>query len=49
MHDRSKRPSFLKIIEDLLASPEYAFPGTDMRELVEYEKRIRPFLPASHA
>jgi serine/threonine protein kinase len=39
-HDRMKRPSFPEIISLLLKSHEYAFPGTNMMELEEYEARV---------
>jgi serine/threonine protein kinase len=42
-HDWRNRPTFTEIIALLLDSHEYAIPGTDMRELVEYEQRITSF------
>jgi hypothetical protein len=41
--DWEKRPTFTEIIGLLLETHEYAFPGTDMRTLVEYEERITTF------
>jgi serine/threonine protein kinase len=41
--DCNARPTFPEIIEFLLETHEYAFTGTDMRTLVEYEERITTF------
>jgi serine/threonine protein kinase len=41
--DWNSRPTFAEIIGLLLETQEYAFPGTDMRTLVEYEERITTF------
>jgi serine/threonine protein kinase len=41
--DCKERPTFPEIIELLLDTHDYAFTGTDMRALVEYEEKITSF------
>jgi serine/threonine protein kinase len=41
-HNPNARPSFAQIVEMLRTNKEYAFPGTDMAQLAEYEAKVMP-------